>query len=102
MTRADLLVLEVMIHLAEGYRCRYQRRINPPQQQVLREFLRVELAQVTQEPNAESRDLLETALTHLESLSQQPALLTDRLLAATAAQARDQLAGADGEPDGEE
>jgi DNA-binding response OmpR family regulator len=32
MTRADLLVLEVMVHLAEGYRKRYQERVNPPEQ----------------------------------------------------------------------
>lgn len=38
MTRADLLVLEVMIHLAEGYRCRYQRRTHPPLQQMLPGF----------------------------------------------------------------
>lgn len=29
MTRADLLILEIMIHLAEGYRLRYQERANP-------------------------------------------------------------------------
>jgi len=38
MTRADLLVLEVMIHLAEGYRRRYQKRIDPPLQQMLPGF----------------------------------------------------------------
>lgn len=38
MTRADLLVLEVMIHLAEGYRCRYQKRVDPPQQRLLPGF----------------------------------------------------------------
>jgi hypothetical protein len=32
MSRADLLVLEVMVHLAEGYRSRYLERQNPPQQ----------------------------------------------------------------------
>jgi DNA-binding response OmpR family regulator len=32
MTRADLLILEVMVHLAEGYRRRYCERLNPPQQ----------------------------------------------------------------------
>jgi len=32
MTRADLLVLEVMVHLAEGYQRRYEQRVNPPQQ----------------------------------------------------------------------
>jgi len=38
MTRADLLILEIMIHLAEGYRKRYQQRVNPPQQQLLPGF----------------------------------------------------------------
>ncbi len=32
MTRADLLVLEIMIHLAEGYRGRLLERLRPPQQ----------------------------------------------------------------------
>jgi hypothetical protein len=32
MTRADLLVLEVMAHLADGYRRRYHERCRPPQQ----------------------------------------------------------------------
>lgn len=32
MSRADLLVLEVMIHLAESYRTRYLERQHPPQQ----------------------------------------------------------------------
>ena len=35
MNRADLLALEVMIHLAEGYRQRYELRIPPPQQMQL-------------------------------------------------------------------
>lgn len=35
MSRADLLVLEVMIHLAEGYRGRYLDRKHPPQQMLL-------------------------------------------------------------------
>jgi DNA-binding response OmpR family regulator len=35
MTRADLLVLEVIVHLAEGYRQRYQERIHPPAQRRL-------------------------------------------------------------------
>lgn len=35
MTRADLLALEMMIHLAEGYRKRYQERIRPPVQRTL-------------------------------------------------------------------
>lgn len=38
MTRADLLALEVMVHLAEGYRQRYQHRISPPRQQALPGF----------------------------------------------------------------
>ncbi|NQU25066.1 MAG: hypothetical protein HQ567_27585 [Candidatus Nealsonbacteria bacterium] len=38
MTRADLLVLEVMIHLAEGYRQRYHDRIHPPLQRLLPGF----------------------------------------------------------------
>ncbi len=35
MTRADLLALEIMIHLAEGYRRMYEERLNPPRQQLL-------------------------------------------------------------------
>ncbi len=38
MTRADLLVLEIMIHLAENYRRRYQDRLHPPVQRVLPGF----------------------------------------------------------------
>lgn len=38
MTRADLLVLEVMLHVADGYRRRYQERVNPAIQQVLPGF----------------------------------------------------------------
>jgi hypothetical protein len=38
MTRADLLVLEVMVHLAESYRHRYRERVCPPQQQLLPGF----------------------------------------------------------------
>ena len=38
MTRADLLVLEIMIHLAERYRERYQERIHPPVQRLLPGF----------------------------------------------------------------
>jgi hypothetical protein len=38
MTRADLLVLEIMIHLAEGYRHRYQQRMRPPVQLLLPGF----------------------------------------------------------------
>jgi hypothetical protein len=32
MTRADLLVLEVMAHLADGYRRRYHEQSRPPRQ----------------------------------------------------------------------
>ncbi|MCC6126291.1 MAG: response regulator [Pirellulales bacterium] len=38
MTRADLLGLEVMVHLAEGYRRRYEEKIHPPRQQILPGF----------------------------------------------------------------
>jgi hypothetical protein len=38
MSRADLLVLEVMVHLAEGYRSRYLERRHPPQQLALPGF----------------------------------------------------------------
>jgi len=38
MTRADLLVLELMIHVAEGYRRRYRQRVNPPAQRMLPGF----------------------------------------------------------------
>ncbi len=38
MTRADLLVLEVMVHLAEGYRQRYQEQVRPPVQRLLQGF----------------------------------------------------------------
>ena len=38
MTRADLLILEVVAHLAEGYRQRYQERIHPPRQLTLPGF----------------------------------------------------------------
>ena len=38
MTRADLLVLEIMIHLAEGYRKRYQERRCGENQQLLPGF----------------------------------------------------------------
>ncbi len=40
MTRADLLVLEIMIHLAESYRRRYQDRTLPPGQKLLPGFER--------------------------------------------------------------
>lgn len=35
MTRADLLVLEVLVHLSEGYQRRYEQHIHPPQQLML-------------------------------------------------------------------
>jgi DNA-binding response OmpR family regulator len=38
MNRADLLVLELMMYVTEGYRRRYQERIHPPLQQVLPGF----------------------------------------------------------------
>jgi DNA-binding NarL/FixJ family response regulator len=38
MNRADLLVVEVMAHLADGYRRRYDERRNPPQQMTLPGF----------------------------------------------------------------
>lgn len=38
MNRADLLILELMIHLADGYRRRYQDYERPPQQQLLPGF----------------------------------------------------------------
>lgn len=38
MMRADLLVLEIMIHLAEGYRTRYRERVHPPLQKMLPGF----------------------------------------------------------------
>lgn len=38
MSRADLLVLEVMGHLADGYRQRYHERSHPPRQKLLPEF----------------------------------------------------------------
>ena len=38
MNRADLLVLEVMAHLADGYRRRYHDRCHPPRQLVLPGF----------------------------------------------------------------
>ena len=39
MTRADLLVLEVMVHLADGYRLRYLDRQHPPRQLELPGFV---------------------------------------------------------------
>ena len=38
MTRADLLILEVMIHLTDGYRDRLLSSIHPPRQQLLPGF----------------------------------------------------------------
>jgi DNA-binding response OmpR family regulator len=38
MTRADLLVLEIMIYLGEGYRSRYLEQAQPPVQQMLPGF----------------------------------------------------------------
>ena len=38
MTRADLLVMELMMHLAEAYRQRYRERVYPPAQQMLPGF----------------------------------------------------------------
>lgn len=38
MTRADLLVLELVVHLAEEYRRRYWRRLHPPRQLTLPGF----------------------------------------------------------------
>lgn len=38
MNRADLLVLEVMVHLAEGYRHRYRDRVDPRRQMLLPGF----------------------------------------------------------------
>ena len=38
MSRADLLVLEVMVHLTEGYRGRYLERQHPPEQLLLPGF----------------------------------------------------------------
>ncbi len=38
MTRADLLVLEIMMHLAESYRQRYRERMCPPVQRLLPGF----------------------------------------------------------------
>jgi DNA-binding NarL/FixJ family response regulator len=38
MNRADLLVLEVMAHLADGYRLRYHDRCHPPRQRQLPGF----------------------------------------------------------------
>jgi hypothetical protein len=38
MNRADLLVLEVMAHLADGYRRRYDEQSHPPRQRELPGF----------------------------------------------------------------
>ncbi len=39
MTRADLLALELLTHLAEGYHRRYQEQVNPPRQKLLPGFM---------------------------------------------------------------
>jgi DNA-binding NarL/FixJ family response regulator len=44
MTRADLLVLEVMVHLADGYRLRFIDRQHPPRQLELPGFVESEAA----------------------------------------------------------
>ncbi|MGI6418382.1 MAG: hypothetical protein ACOX1P_22240 [Thermoguttaceae bacterium] len=41
MTRADLLALEIMVHLAENYRARWREMIDPPMQQLLPGFERL-------------------------------------------------------------
>ena len=38
MNRADLLVLELLLNVAEGYRRRYRERVNPPEQRRLPGF----------------------------------------------------------------
>ncbi len=38
MNRADLLLLEMLLHLADGYRRRYQDRVHPPAQRLLPGF----------------------------------------------------------------
>jgi len=38
MTRADLLVMELLVYLAEGYRLRYDERVHSPEQQMLPGF----------------------------------------------------------------
>ncbi len=38
MNRADMLILEVMIHLSEQYRARYLKRVHPPRQLALPGF----------------------------------------------------------------
>ncbi len=38
INRADLLVLEVMAHLVDGYRRRYENRCRPPHQRLLPGF----------------------------------------------------------------
>ena len=38
MNRADLLALEVLLHVGDGYRRRYQERIHPPVQKTLPGF----------------------------------------------------------------
>jgi hypothetical protein len=38
MTRADLLIVEVLVHLSEGYRRKYLEHVHPPQQRWLPGF----------------------------------------------------------------
>jgi hypothetical protein len=38
MNRADLLLLEMLLHLADGYRRRYQDCVHPPAQRLLPGF----------------------------------------------------------------
>jgi DNA-binding NarL/FixJ family response regulator len=38
MIRADLLAMELLLHLADGYRGRYQERVDPPEQKLLPGF----------------------------------------------------------------
>ena len=38
MNRADLLVLELLLHVADGYRRRYQERVHPAVQQRCRDL----------------------------------------------------------------
>jgi CheY-like chemotaxis protein len=38
MNRADLLAMELLLNVADGFRCRYLERINPPVQQTLPGF----------------------------------------------------------------
>jgi DNA-binding NarL/FixJ family response regulator len=38
MNRADLLAIEVLLHVGDGYRRRYQQRVHPPEQKLLPGF----------------------------------------------------------------